>query len=148
MADLGGFDASKVDPNAGFPVLPAGDYDVVLVKSDKKATKDGNGAYLNLEFQILSGPHQNQRLFEMLNLWNKSEKAVQIARGTLSEICRAVGVLTPKDSSELHGKPLRAKVVITKSDQYGDQNKIKSYKPRNGELQTAGTATQGNGRPW
>ena len=48
MADLNGFDANNVPPSS-FDVLPAGEYDVVIVASDKKATKDGRGWYLNLE---------------------------------------------------------------------------------------------------
>jgi hypothetical protein len=70
-------------------------------------------------------------VFDLLNLWNPNPKAVTIARGTLSAICRAVNVLTPKDTSELHNKPLRITVGIQKGEgDYNDQNKIKSYKPR------------------
>ena len=114
MASLQGFDASKVDPGSSFPVMPAGEYDVVIVGSEMKTTNNGNGSYLKLEMQVLGGEFQNSRLWDNLNLSNPSEKAVQIARGKLSSICRAVGVLTPQDSSELHNKPLRVKVAIEK----------------------------------
>lgn len=129
--NLSGFDANKVKPDEGFDVLPAGEYDVVITKSERKATSAGTGAYLNLEMQVLNGQFQNRRIFDLLNLWNPSEKATAIARGTLSAICRAVGVLTPNDSSDLHLKPMRVKIKIEKSDEYGDKNKIVSYKPRN-----------------
>jgi hypothetical protein len=79
---------------------------------------------------VLGGQYQNKHLFDRLNLQNASDQAVQIARGTLSAICRAVGVMTPKDSSELHNKPLRVKVTVKKSDDYGEQNEVKAYKPR------------------
>ena len=129
MADLNGFDASQVNPNS-FDVLPASEYEAVIVGSEMKATQAGDGRYLNLELQVISGEYQNRKLWDRLNLVNPSEKAVEIARGTLSAICRAVGVLTPQDSSELHMKPLRIKVVVRKSDEYGEQNEIKAYKPR------------------
>lgn len=130
MADLNGFDANAVEPNKPFDALPAGKYDVVIVKSEMKATKSGEGRYLEMELQILNGEHQNRKLFDRLNLENKSEKTVQIARGTLSSICRAVGVLTPKDSSELHFKPLRCKVNVSKDDNGNPKNDVKGYEPR------------------
>lgn len=127
--ELGGFDANQVAPSS-FDVLPAGEYDVVIVGSQMKPTKDRQGKYLELEMQVLNGEHQNRKVFDNLNLFNQSAKAVEIARGTLSAICRAVNVMTPKDSSELHNKPLRIKVAVNKSDEYGEQNKVKAYKPR------------------
>lgn len=155
MADISelGFDANTVKPNEGFDVLPAGEYDVVIVGSKVEPTKKGDGKLINLELQVLSGEFQNRKIFDRLNLWNPNEKAVQIARGTLSAICRAVGVLTPRDTSELHNKPLRVKVAVRNDDQYGMQNDVKGYKPRNGAPQTqtdpvgagAGTETK---TPW
>jgi len=133
MADLTdlGFDANNVEPNS-FDLIPVGEYDAVIVKSEVKKTNDGTGRYLNLQLQILNGPYQNRTLFDLLNLWNKNDKAQQIAKGTLSAICRAVNVLTPKDTSELHNKPLRVSVGVQKGsgDYPEDKNKIKAYKPR------------------
>lgn len=128
MADLGGFDATQVAPNS-FDVLPAGEYEAIIVASEVKATSTG-GKMLKLELQILNGEFQNRKVWDNINLWNASDKAVQIARGTLSAICRAVGVMTPKDSAELHNKPLRIKVAVRKSEEYGEQNQIKAYTPR------------------
>lgn len=168
MADLGGvFNANDVQP-ASFDVLPAGEYEAVIVNSEMKATKDGLGKYLNLEIQILNGPYQNRKVFDKLNLVNNNAQAVQIARGTLSAICRAVNVMTPKDSSELHSRPLRIKVTVKKSDEFGEQNEVKAYKPRSTGPNTAplfpntapisvaqpvspaqpAAATADNGSPW
>lgn len=152
MADLGGFDASQVEPNQGFDLLPAGEYDAVIVASELKATTAGTGKYLKLELQILSGKFQNRKLWDQLNLWNPSEQAVQIAKGTLSSICRAVGVLTPKDSAELHNKPLRVSLKIKKDQQYGDKNVIASYKSRTAtpatQQQPATAGETANSNPW
>lgn len=132
MADIAslGFDANAVQPNDSFDPLPAGEYDAVIVASERKKTNAGSGEYIKLQLQILNGQYQNRRLFDNLNLWNQNDKAVQIARGTLSSICRAVGVLTPKDTAELHNKPLRIKVTVKESAEYGLQNEIKGYKSR------------------
>lgn len=128
--NLSGFDANNVQPNEGFTPLPAGEYDAIIVESEMKPTKDNAGKYLQLKLQILNGKFQNRTLFDRLNLVNKNDTAVQIAKGTLSAICRAVNVLTPNDSSELHSKPLSIKVAI-RNDQNGNpQNEVKGYKPR------------------
>jgi hypothetical protein len=130
VANLEGFDANAVEPNEGFAAIPAGDYEVVIISSEMKSTKKGDGKYLELKLQVLNGPHQNRQLFDRLNLVNKSAQAVQIAKGTLSAICRAIDVMTPKDSAELHNKPLTA-TVKTKRDQDGNmQNEVSGYKPR------------------
>ena len=124
------FDANQVQPS-NFELLPSDWYDSVIVASILKTTKDGDGKYLEFEQRILSGEYQNRTLFDRLNLVNRNDQAVQIARGTLSAICRAVGVMTPHDSSELHNRPLRIKVGIRKGEgEYNDQNVIKAYKPR------------------
>lgn len=131
MADLSGFDANQVEPNTGFDVIPAGDYDAVIVDSKKKPTKDGNGEYLELKLQICQkGDFQNRNLWDRLNLKNQSVKAVDIAKSTLSSICRAVNVLTPSDSAELHNKPMRVTVAVKKDNSGNDRNEVKSYKPR------------------
>jgi len=129
MADLTGFDARKVEPNS-FEALPAGDYPVVIVASEMKDTKDKQGKFLELKLQVLSGQFQNRTLYDRLNLVNKNDQAVQIAKGTLSAICRAVNVLTPKDSAELHSKPMVAAVKAKKADDGNIRNEVAGYKPR------------------
>lgn len=159
MASLGegGFDSRNVEPNAGFDVLPAGEYDAVIVASEVKPTSAGTGKFLKLELQILSGQFQNRKVWDQLNIWNPSAEAVQIAKGTLSAICRAVNVLTPQNSEELHNKPLRIKLAIQKSTEYGDKNVVKSYKPRSAgpvvpaatpPAQPAMAGTAPAGQPW
>ena len=47
MASLGQtFDASTVEPNSGFDVLPPGKYLAQITSSEMRATKDGQGQYL------------------------------------------------------------------------------------------------------
>jgi len=157
MADLSGFDANQVEPNSGFGVIPAGDYDALIVDSKMKPTKDGNGSYLELKLQICNhSEYKNRLLWDRLNLKNNSEKAVQIAKGTLSAICRAVNVLTPKDSAELHNRPLRVSVAVRKDNSGNDSNEIKGYKPRQAgpvpaqpaPTETRETVATGTGTPW
>lgn len=127
--DLTGFNAAEVEPNQGFDALPAGTYKVIVIESERKVTASGRGAYLALVLQVIEGQFLNRKIYDNLNIDNPSETAVKIARGQLSSICRAVGVMTPRHSSELHGKPLLAKIKIEKDEQYGDKNKVVAYMP-------------------
>jgi len=68
-------------------------------------------------------------LFENLNLDNPNNTAVEIARGKLSSICRATGVMKVADSSLLHNIPFILKVAIEARKDTGElQNVIKGYK--------------------
>ena len=128
MMDLGGFDANTVEPNAPREVLPAGWYKCVFTKSEEKPTKAQTGSYLQLSAEVIEGEHRGKSLTERLNLNNPNVTAVEIAQRTLSAICRAVGVMTPRNSDELHDKPLMVKVKVkaAKGD-YGDSNEIEDY---------------------
>lgn len=131
MADVSGFDANAPENNQK-SVLPAGEYDVICVKSERKQTKDGLGAYLNCEFKVTRGEYQNRTIFHKFNLWLTKDKqqAIDIAKGQFSEFCRAVSVPTPKDSSELHNKPLAVKINAKESKDYGVQNNVTKFSAR------------------
>ena len=55
MANLNGFDAREVEPQAAFEPIPADKYLVVISASEMKTTKAGDGSYLELTFQIIEG---------------------------------------------------------------------------------------------
>jgi hypothetical protein len=128
VANLNGFDANTVEPTTEFDPIPAGKYLAVVTASEMKATKTGKGSFLELQFQIVEGEHANRQVWARLNLDNPNPTAVQIARGQLSALCRAVGVLTPKDSCELHNLPLVIDVRCKKREDTGDlTNEIKGF---------------------
>ncbi len=150
MADLTGFDASKVEPNQAGGAVPKGDYQVVIVESEKVPTKSGNGDALALKLQIVEGEHKGRTLYDRLNLWNTSPQAAKIAAGTLSAICRAVNVLTPTDTVQLHSRQLTA-VVEVKEHEGKLRNEVKGYKPRQSAAPTFGApaaATGGKPNPF
>lgn len=130
MADLGGFDAGAVEPASPYEPLPAGRYRVVVVESEEKPTRAGGSSYVQFTFEVLDGPHVGRKLWSRLNLNNPSAQAVQIARAELSALCRAVGVLTPQDTSELHDLPLDVKVSLRVRPDTGETtNEVKGYYP-------------------
>lgn len=129
MANLTGFDASEVADQEDFdyPVIPENDYVVIITASEMKPTKGGNGEYLMLSEEVLDGPYKGTKLIDRLNLVNPNPQAVDIATRALAAICKAVGVIKPNDSTELHNKPLVAKVVIGKDSKSRETNEIKRY---------------------
>jgi hypothetical protein len=130
MANLSGFNANDVEPAVEFAAIPAGKYVAVITHSEHKDTKAGDGAYLELVFEIVEGEHKGRKVWARLNLENPNPVAVKIARAELSAICRAIGVLTPKDSVELHNLPLLV-TVKQKADQDGEiRNEVRGYAKR------------------
>ncbi|MCE5326267.1 MAG: DUF669 domain-containing protein [Planctomycetaceae bacterium] len=128
MADLRGFDANQVEPSAAPDPIPAGKYPAVITESEMKPTKNGSGSYLQLTFQIIEGEFKNRVLWARLNLDNPNATTVKIARGELSAVCRAVGVLAPSDSTDLHDLPLAIHVRCKKRVDTGEiTNEIKGY---------------------
>jgi hypothetical protein len=127
MAQLD-FNAHDVDPKGDFEPLPSGKYVAVITESEMTLTKSGDGHYLKLTFEVIEGEYKGRKLWARLNLDNPNATAVQIARAELSAICRAVGVMQPKDSVELHNIPLLLTVKARKrKDEDELENVISKY---------------------
>ena len=152
MANLNGFNANEVDPAVGFEPVPAGKYLAVITESEMKETKSRTGEYLQLTFQIIEGEYKGRLLWARLNLNNPSAMAVKIARAELSALCRALGVMQPKDSVELHNLPVVVKVACKKREDTGEiTNEIKGYEARQSTppvAQPHTTAVAGSTPPW
>lgn len=148
MADLHGFNANQVEPAKDFDPLPAGKYLAMVTASEMKPNKAGTGQFLELTFQILEGEYQNRLVWARFNLNHPNELAVKIAQAELAALCRAVGVMTPRDSVELHNLPLVIKVKCKRRKDTDEiANEIKGYEKREaggGRSQQAPTNTP----PW
>ncbi len=140
MADLKGFDASAVPEQQEFSPLPEGRYAVIATASETKPTARGNGEYLQFTFEVIDGACKGRKLWARLNLRNQSQTAVDIAQRELAAICRAVGVITPSDSSELHNKPLFVTVSVELDDRNRQTNVIKKYESVTATMQQTQTA--------
>ena len=146
MADLNGFNASEIEPIRSYDPIPAGKYLAAITSSEIKPTKNGNGSYLQLAFTILEGEFVGRLVWTRLTLEHENATAVKIARANLAAICRAVGVLTPKDSVELHSLPLVIRVACKQRPDTGELvNEIKGYEPR---VYAPPQQAQGGPPPW
>nr|DAG83136.1 MAG TPA: Protein of unknown function (DUF669) [Caudoviricetes sp.] len=94
-----------------------------------KDTRSGNGRYLRLEFEIVDGEYKGRKVWTRLNLENSNPEAVKYARADLAAICRAVGVLHPADSVELHNLPLQITVKCRRNQDDEMTNEVKSFAP-------------------
>lgn len=150
------FKASSVqieERSSNFGPLPAGDYEMMIVKSDTKATKAGTGHYLECEMHILSGEHSGRRHWERFNLDNPNAQAVKIAQESLARLCAAIGVDEVDDSEQLHDQPFIAEIGIDKKDD--TRNVIWNYKPamdvpaaKPAAKPAASAAPAKSARPW
>lgn len=121
------FNAASVEPLAprSYDPLPEGDYEMMIVKSDVKATKAGNGHYIELEMHVISGEHSGRRQWERLNVDNPNKDAENIAKAALGALCLAVGVPDMTDTEQLHDIPFLARIEIDRKDP--TRNRIVGY---------------------
>lgn len=135
MADISAWKntPNEVEPTGETVILPDGEYRVQAVKSEMRATKDGNGQYLWIEFDVLDGEYTGAKLWDRLNLVNQNTQAREIAERQFSALCHATGAIGVSDSEEIHHRPCMAVVKVrpAKGD-YGPSNDIKTYKAADG----------------
>ena len=145
------FNAAEVEPSTPLELITPGEYTAIIVESERKPTKNGTGSFLELKLQICDqGKFQNRNVFARLNLWNASQTAQQIGRAEFSAICRAVNVPSPRNSEELHNKPLTVVIKTEKRADTGDlANVVKGFKPRKAPtLQQTSVASPASSNPW
>lgn len=144
------FNANEVEPSIGFDAIPAGKYQAVITDSEIKDTKSGTGKYLQLEFEVIEGDYKSRKLWARLNLENANPEAVRMARADLSAICRAVNVIQPRDSVELHNLPLTITVRCRKNQDDEIVNEIRGFAPKaalSGATQNTPAAQPTNAAP-
>ena len=125
------FDITEVEEKTEYALLPEGRYRCIVSSSDIKENNAGTGDNLNLKIEIVSGEYAGRLVFENLCWRHESDKAVQIARARFAELCRAVGILAPADTEQLHDIPFDCIIGIQKGSKgYSDSNKVKKYFPR------------------
>lgn len=131
MANLGEiFDVEFLPQGkTSFDPIPPGWYTATIASAEVKATKNGTGQYIAIRYDVTGPTHQGRVIFGNLNIRNQSPKAEEIGRQQLGELCRAIGLAKVGDTDQLVGHGLSIKVDIEKSEQYGDKNQVKGFKP-------------------
>lgn len=152
--NLNGFNPNDVPATS---LLPAGKYKAVISASEERQTKSATGSYLALTLTIIEGEHENRRVLARLNLNNPNDVASGIARQHLAQICKAVGVMTPATSADLHDIPMYITVTVRPAKgEYEESNDVKKYESAgvtvpSGKADAAApkaTAAKSEGPPW
>jgi len=121
------FDANTVEPADSYDCLPKGKYLCMAVASQIKPTKNGNGEYLEITFEVLDGQGKGRKIWERLNIRNANKKAEEISQRQLSSLCRSIGVLNLSDTDQLHNIPVVIDVDVEQREGYDPQNRVKAY---------------------
>lgn len=104
-----------------------------IIKSEVKATKNKDGKYIAFTFKVdeSEGESSGRQLYTNLNIVNKNETAVKIARSDLKAICGAVGHEGElEDTEDLHNITLAIKVTIKpETSQWPAKNELKAFRP-------------------
>jgi len=116
------FNHNEYEPTTDFTVIPPGKYKVQIVEASVNQTKAGNGHYIKLQMKVIEGERKGAVLFDNLNIDNPSTQAVEIAKRTLSAVCKALQIERCKDTAQLQDGILNAHVKVK-----DDQNRIRTY---------------------
>ncbi|MFN7723060.1 MAG: DUF669 domain-containing protein [Pirellulaceae bacterium] len=128
MADLGiGFDPNSEDLKSG-SVLPKGDYRLVCVESKVDQTKGGR-KYMQFVWQVFEGNGHNRKVFDDHYVFDGDPEKLRSAKGRLGNLLAAAGIKEVfRDSAQMHGKKITARVDVSESEGYAPKNRISSYK--------------------
>ncbi len=126
------FDVTQYEaaPRSDFAPLPPGEYTAVVTRTDLKATKAGNGEYIELTIDIIDGEHSGRKIWERLNVNNPSEQTMQIARSQLNQLATAVSQLPLTDTDQLLEIPFTLHLDIDRKDQ--TRNRVMGYSASGG----------------
>lgn len=135
------FDAKNQEKQTEFEPIPAQWVVGEAVKSEYKQTAAKTGHYLTYQIKVIAPEEYKGRMvFNLMNLDNLNQTAVEIANKEFASMCEACGVDECEDSTELHGIPFAMRLGIKPGDaNWPPKNVIKAYKTaEEGELLMAG----------
>lgn len=101
------FNANNFQPQwaGGGGNLGLGKHPVIITGAETKPTNAGDGGMLVFKLQAIDGPSKGSTQDMRLNLWNKSQTAVEIANKQLSAVCHAVKTYDVPVPDVLFNKP-------------------------------------------
>ena len=126
------FDASEVPAaERSFELLPAGWYSANITAAEVRATKNGTGSYLRVEFTVADPA--GRKVWSNYNVRNANSAAETIGRQQLAELLRAIGKPRLGDTDELLGSAVSIKVKIREaSGGYDAINEVAGSKALDG----------------
>lgn len=125
------YDPNQHEPDTGRPdPFPDGRYRFMVLATDVKRTRAGDGSFLVIEHEVQGGPYDRRKFFNQITLENPNVQAVEIGQRQLSALCHAVGFLQAlTDSDALHGRS--GEVEIGTEEESFDKTTGKRYPAKN-----------------
>lgn len=128
MASIAGLYNPDAEPSTGFDLLPDDTYTLEIVESSYDANQDGDGMSLSLKAQVIGGDYDQRSYYIWMDLEHDDEKRQERGQRDFAALRRAVGVLNPQDTEELHFKPFQVKIGRYTSKKTGKTNNtVKEY---------------------
>ncbi len=110
--------------------LAPGEYLAEIIDTDMSPTKAGTGEKLTLQFEVIEGDCAGTYVWHNLNIENPSQRAVEISKRQLAQICRAVGMEGFQQHDELFAKRCVIVVAMGKANNdYPSKPEIRGWKP-------------------
>lgn len=124
MPSLGNFDPNQHQD--AYEPLPAGDY-LVMISESTIDLKNG-GQFVKVTMEVMQ-PEQyyGRKAFANFTLEHANPKAVEVGRRILANLCRAVGVMSPRETEELHGIPFWVRLSVETWDDGSLHNEARAY---------------------
>lgn len=130
--------------------LPEGEYLVSIIDSDYKQTKNGNGWYVAITFEVSDGEHQGRYVWANYNIQHTNAQAQEIGEQQFAKLCLAtLGKPSCGDTDDLLGKSCVIGVGFEKNDP--SRNRVKYANPINttvGSAPGVAAAPAAAKKPW
>jgi hypothetical protein len=112
--------------NNDFQPIPPGEYPVEVKDACVKTTRKGNGAYVEIVFEVCGPDCNGRRLWFRCNIANPNPKAVEIGKEQLDSVRIAAGLVAMTDTDQLLGAQMTAKVIVD-SENRNEVKYVKAY---------------------
>ena len=117
------FDTEGVEPAGS--AIPAGTYSVFIETAEHQVSKAGNSEFVYTKLRVEGPSCIGFVLFDrMITTHETSEVAVKIGKSRLASLIHAVGKTTIKDTDELVGHTVHARVRVNRAC---DGNDVTAY---------------------
>lgn len=128
----------KLPVKSSFEPLAPGWYEARIHTAELAETKAG-GRVIKIRYDILGPTGQGRVVFGSITLRNANPIAIQIGDQQRADLVAAAGIGSLTDTDQLVGCAVQIKLAVRRSEEYGDSNDVRGYKPTSGGVSAVGS---------
>lgn len=128
----------KIPEKSSFEPLDAGWYEARIHTASLGDTKAG-GRIIKIRYDILGPTGQGRVVFGIITLRNANPEAVEVGDRQRADLVAATGLGSMTDTDQLVGCTLQIKLAVRRSEEYGDSNDVKGFRPVAGGIPKMGS---------